>query len=257
MATGRTVSKFRRLYIDGYDLSKYGINIGPLSVSYPESMVATFADAIQGAMLGVPKISCGTLNGVFDNTATSGLHVLMNGAGGARYVMVAQGIQAAPAQGDPVFCGVFGQLAYEGVQGSIDDTATATIPFSGPAVSVASGALNDAWGLLLHANAAETVANTAAGVDDGAASANGGVFFYHATASNGTVTLSCQHSTTTNVNGSFGTLTGATSTLLPSGVSFGIGVVAPGVAVGRYLRWQLAFTAGSSVTFVCAFIRAK
>lgn len=259
MATGRTVSRFRRVYIDGYDMSKHAINIGPLAVTYPEKPIATFADEIMGTFPGIPNISCGTLNGVLDNTATSGLHVVVNGAGGNRYVMVAQGIRAAPAQGDPCFAGVFEQLSYQGVVSSVDDTVTVTIPFGGwsPNSVLGYGALNDAWGPLLHANAAEIAANTAIGVDDLAASTNGGVFFWHILASNGTATISAQHSTTTNLNASFGTLTGATSGEQAAGVSFGLGVVASGVTVGRYLRWQLSLNSATSVSFVCSFVRAK
>jgi hypothetical protein len=109
----------------------------------------------------------------------------------------------------------------------------------------------------LHASAAETGANTGTGIDDnGASSTLGGIFVYHLLSSDGTVTLTAQDATT-NSNGSFSNITGATSGSIDATTTPQSGMIALGATstVRRYLRWQLAFGTASTATFVMAFIR--
>ena len=100
--------------MDGYDMSGYSRSIGPLTWNYPTADLTVLNDAIRGGLPDTPEISPGTLNGIFDNTETSGLHVVANAAGVTRDIMVAIGILAAPAQGDPVFVCQANQLGYMG-----------------------------------------------------------------------------------------------------------------------------------------------
>jgi hypothetical protein len=84
MATGRTVFKHSRVYIDGYDLSGYSRSFGPLGVSYAAEMIAALTDGVKNTLPNHATISPGVINGIFDNTATSGLHDVLGSAGNVR-----------------------------------------------------------------------------------------------------------------------------------------------------------------------------
>lgn len=258
MATGRTLLKHYRVYQDGYDLSGFGRTIGPLELSYGEiDMTAQMSDAVKGYFPGDPQVNLGVLNAVFDNTATTGLHTVAITGGTARTVLVALGIRAAPADGDPCFGGSFTQAGYQ-VQ---DDggATTVTIPYMGWAANASTLAYAAPWGTLLHSTASATAANTAVGYDNptAAATAKGGYFIYQILAGDaGSVTLSVDDSATNANDGAFAALSGATSgsVTASAGVS-GIVALTPTATVRRYLRWQLAFGTAATVTFVSAFMR--
>jgi hypothetical protein len=254
---GRTVAKHWRVYIDGYDMSGHTLSAGPLSWEYGSDRQATLADAIKGSWPGQARIGIGTLNGVFDNTATSGLHVVASSPA-KRVVLVTGGDRAAPAQGDPAFMGEFEQLSYEGVVGG-DGLVTATLPFNATSVAAATLAYSKPWGPLLHASVATTAVNTAIGVDDGygGSTTNGGFMCYQVIAGNGTATITVQDAAT-NTNGNFAALSGATSgELNMSSVRSGIVAIAVGATVRRFLRWQIAFNSANTVTFALAFVRGQ
>jgi hypothetical protein len=254
MATGRTKDKWKRIYIDGYDLSGYTRTVGPLETTFDEADLTVWTDSTKGYQSDWAQANIGALNGVFDNTATSGIHAVLGTSGVERVVTVAQGIRAAPAQGDPCFCGQFLQSGYQ----AQDDggAAVVTIPFAGWAGDASTRLYPMGWGYLLHANAAATGANTASGVDwpTAAATAKGGYFIYHVTAGDdGTVTLSVDDSAD---NSNWLALSGATSGSInaTAGTS---AIVALGATatVRRYLRWQVALDTAVTVTFVAAFVR--
>lgn len=255
MATGRTVARWARVYADGYDLSGYARSVGPLSQEYGAAIGAALADEIKGAMLGQGTLSIGALNGFFDNTATSGLHVIANGAGVRRVVMIPLGVRAAPAQGDPAFCGEYEQLGYHAVEQ--DGYVTANIPFGNADANAAHLAHLKAWGTLLHAKAAKTAVNSSAGVDDyGAATTRGGFLCYQAFASDGTATIKVQDAAT-NSDGSFSDLSGATSGSIDPSVTpkSGIVAIAPTATVRQFLRWQIVLGTATTITFALAFVR--
>src|SRR5687767_12028629 len=104
MATGRTVSRWTRVYVSGYDLSGYSRSIGPLMWTFDEADGTTLGDAVKNAYPNHPVINIGTLNAVLDNT-TARSHDVIGTSQNKRVVMVPIGIRAEPAQGDPVFCG--------------------------------------------------------------------------------------------------------------------------------------------------------
>jgi hypothetical protein len=258
MATGRTAAKHTRVYAGGVDLSGYTRSIGPLSVEFDEASLVALTDGARGVLPDIGKIGVGTLNGVFDNTVTSGLHVLMNGAGAMRTMLVAIGIRAAPAQGDPAFLGEFEQKAYMGDQDG--GAVVATIPFEGWSARSASLLYGKPWGTLLHALATTSAANTAVGVDDYGASppSKGGYLVYQISAYSGTgsAVITVQDADT-NADGSFALLSGATSgsiahTAMPCA---GMVALSPTAAVRRYLRWQLSLTTLASIDFALAFVR--
>src|ERR1035437_1274055 len=106
MATGRTLIKFCRIYYDGYDISAYFRTIGPLGLTFPEVDVSGVIETLKGFLVGQPSVTPGNYTGVFDSTPTSGILAVGNAGNGAGHdVSVVIGIRAAPAAGDPVFCG--------------------------------------------------------------------------------------------------------------------------------------------------------
>lgn len=256
MATGRTVSKWLRVYVGGYDLSGYSRNIGPLAQVYDAVGEPAATDAIKGYLPNHVTLGLGTLNGIFDNTATSGLHELHSAGAGARHVVTAAlGVRAAPAQGDAVYCGEFEQKEY--IADPNSGMVFATLPFAPTSEAAATLAYDRPWGVLLLPATAQTAVNTATGVDDnGAATAFGGYMGYHILAGNGTATLKVQDAAT-NLDASFSDLSGATtgSLTMTAGLS---GIVALGktATVRQFLRWQLVFGTGTTLTAFLSFSRA-
>lgn len=253
MATGRTLNRWARTYIGGYDMSGYTRNIGPLTWSYPTPDLTVQSDAVRGGLPDTPEISPGTLNGVMDGDA-AGLFATYGAGGTGRILTAAFGIRTAPAQGDPVFCGRFGQLDYQGAEAG--GAMYTTVPF-GMADMATLQSYDKPWGTLLHANSAATAVNSATGVDDfGAATTYGGYMVYHVLAGNGTATIKVQHAST-NSDGSFADLGGCTTGVTDfSSVASGIvNTTAKTTTVNRYLRWQIVLGTATTVTFVLSFIR--
>jgi hypothetical protein len=250
--TGRTTTKHVRFYADGYDLSGYSRMVGPLNAIFDTSPQAAFTDEVKNVLPGHPEINIGALNGFFDNTTSSGLHVVMNGAGVKRTVMIPIGMRAAPAFGDPAFCGDFEQQGYyqEGEQ-----YLNVNIPFGGWSDRGGTLLYSKPWGNLLHAKAAETAANSATGgLDNGAASAFGGFLVYQVFAGDGTATISIDDSTD---DSTYNALSGATSGEIDcSTPKSGLVAIGRTAAVARYTRWQLSLNTATTVTFALAFVRA-
>jgi hypothetical protein len=255
MTTGRTINKYARVYVDGYDLSGHTRSIGPLSCTFAEGADDPLTASVIGTWLGQATISPGTLNAMFDNTASSGIHALHSTAGINRNVLVAQGIQAVPAQGDPVFCGQFMQDDY--MTGPGETPSTVTIKFS-PSSGTGS-ALNYSipFGVLLRADTATTTDNAAAGVDGGGETLYGGYMMYQILASTGsdadiTAAIKVQDSTSSG---------GAYSDLLTSGTihchagTSGVVALAKTAHVQEFTRWQVGWGSATSLTFILGFVR--
>lgn len=256
MATGRTTPRHLRVYLDGYDMSGYGMAVGPLTWEFENEPMRAFTDEVKSVINGQATLGLGTLNGILDNTA-SGLHELASASYQKRVAMVAVGIRGAPAQGDPVYIGEFEQSGYTAVPAGAGFVA-ANVPFENASVLAAHLLHTKPWGWLLHPKGAETAVNTAVGIDDnGAASARGGVMCYQIFSSNGTVTVKVQDAAT-NANGSFSDLSGATSGSVDASSTPKSGIVAIGTTatVRRYLRWQVVLGTATTVTFALGFVRS-
>lgn len=251
---GRTVAKWARVYLSGYDMSGYSRQIGDLKWAFEEADTTAMSDLVKSALPGTASMGVGTLNGLFDTTATSGLHVIGSATNGSRQlVTVAIGDRAAPTLGDPAFSVIANQLAYQSNQDG--QTVAVTIPFSDGVAADGQGGLlyPFPWGRLLNANVARTGANAASGVDGGASTSLGGVLVYHITAGNGTATLSVDDSAD---NSSFSAVSGMTtgSITMAAGV-WGAVALGRSATIRRYTRYQLALGSATSVTFVAAIIR--
>jgi len=253
---GRTVLKHARIYVDGYDLSGYSRSFGPLMCQFDDADLTCITDAVKGALPGHATLGIGTLNGVMDNTASSGLHAVINAPGQQRTVMAVIGINAAPAQGDPAYCAMLEQKDYQ-----LEPNAAGVyvnVAFDKTSSAATSLLYANPWGWLLHAKGAETAVNTAVGIDDnGGASAYGGYMMYQVFAGNGTATIKVQDAAT-NSNGSFADLSGATSGSIDcSTPKHGVVALSRTATVRQYLRWQIVLGTATTVTFALAFVRAK
>lgn len=249
----RTHNKHVRAYVDGVDLSGYSRQVGALVWTFDAEPDAAFSDEVKNILVGKCDIQAGTLNAFMDNDA-AGLYALTNSGAGTRNLMVAIGANAAPVAGDNIFAWQFEQTDFAVEQGA--GFVSVTVPFGGASYA-STLAYKKPWGRLLHAKGAETDVNASTGIDDnGSSSALGGIFVYHLFSSDGTVTLKVQDASS-NLDGSFGDLAGATSGSIDGSVSPAHGMVAIGntATVKRYLRWQLAFGTATGATFACAFIR--
>ncbi len=255
MATGRTTSKWDRVYVGGYDISGMARKVGPLSLEYDAADLTALADSTKGYLPNTANVNVGAINSVFSNTALTGIHALLATAGVKRVVTVARGIRAVPAMGDPAFAGEFTQGAY-----TVADDGGAVVvnlPFQGWAGDATSLLFASPWGVVLNANTARTAVNTSTGFDRGVVStAGGGLMAYHVTASSGaghTATILTQDSDT-NVDADFDALSLATTGVITvtAGVS-GIVATLPTATIRQYLRWQVVLGTATSVTFVLSF----
>lgn len=252
----RSHLKHTRVYMDGVDISGYSRNVGALSWMFGAEADAALTDEVKNILIGQGEIAAGPVNAFLDNDA-AGLHALA-GTGttnrGTKNVMIAIGANAAPVAGDPMFAWKFEQTLYSVEQGS--GFVAANVTFGGPSYS-STLTYRRPWGYVLHAKSVRTAVNSSTGLDDnGASSALGGVFVYHLHSSNGTVTLKAQHAST-NSDGSFADLTGATSGSIDATTTPASGMVAltTSLTVNRYTRWQLVFGTASTCTFTLGLIR--
>jgi hypothetical protein len=257
MATGRTTPKWTRLYVDGYDLSGYGRTVGPLTWEYDfADLTAQMSDAVKGGLPNLCNISPGVFNGVMQSTTDSGVEVSrIQLPGVQRDIMVAQGIRADPATGDPVFmC----KSSHSGFNIAEDGGAmTVNATFGG---WDASDLINyqKPWGVLLHPKGEETISGQGTQIDNGAATAAGCYMQYQFFSGDIAGTLYVYDSSDGGGGGDWAAITDGVSFLGASSISIpsaGISVLPVTQAVRRYITWVLTVTSGTSLTFSAAFVR--
>jgi hypothetical protein len=259
MTSTRTVfPKYTRVYVDGRDMSGYARNIGPLSCEFDEGIDDALNMDIKAVWPGNATVGVGTLNGIFDNTATVGIHPVLKDYSVMRTVLVAVGMGAAPAQGDPTFCGQFQQTSY--VTGPDQNPVTATMNFAKSSGVAKNLRYAKPWGILLHPLVKVSAANTAIGIDQGGQTTKGGYMCYQITAAEGdgnmTAAIRVQDASANN-DGAFGSgtlLTTGTINCAGGGVS-GIVALANPATVKQYVRWQITLGTATSVTFALAWVR--
>jgi hypothetical protein len=266
MASGRTVNKFTRVYVNGNDLSGYARTVGPLSVSFAEGPDDPMNAEVVGTWLGQPTVNPGTINALFTNGPDwHSIFTYPPYLGAQHDLLVALGIQAAPTFGDPVFMGEFRQDDY--LTTPADTPVAVTIKFSPSSGTGATSTYVNPWGVLVHPNATENAVNTADGfLNSAAATSDGGYMAYQIGAAAGSGLI---QATIKVCDGA--TAATCTHDLLSTGVlNLGSGGVFSGnvggivgltktAAVDKYLRWQVVFGAGgnacTSITFVLGFSR--
>lgn len=259
MATGRTLSKWTKIYAGGYDLTGYTRKVGRLPWEFAAPNISTLTDGADNFLLGRASVGPFQLNAILDNTATSGIHTLMSANTSAWDLMVPIGIRANPALGDPVWMGKFLQKAY--IAGDDGGATIATIDFQGWDAGDMT-VYKQPWGQLAAPWADYTGANSSAGYTDGSLdTAYGGYMMYQVFAytTAGTFTISMQDSAD-NTPANFAAMatpltTGALSTaLIPCA---GIVELPRTAAVKDYLRYQLALTTTTHLWMAVAFVRGS
>jgi hypothetical protein len=256
--TGRTLSRFERVYVDGYDLSGYGRSIGPLGVEFAViDLTAPMSDAMKGYLLGMPSITVGTFNGVMQSSTDVGTEIsVIQSAGSAHDIMVAIGDRAAPAIGVPVFCAKSAHSGFHVVEegGAI----TVTAEFADVDASDI-GDYNDPWGVLLHTKLATTAANTGTGdsvLSPRGTTSLGGYMMYQIFSGDMTGKISVEHSDD-NVNANFVGVGGLEYTLGSFPAAGIIQTTAKTTAINQWTRWQLTIGSGTTLTFALALVRGK
>ena len=254
MATGRTINKYSRVLVDGYDMSGDARSIGPLACTFAEGVDDPLNDAITGVWPGQATISPGTLNAIFDNTTDTGIFDVLGTPSGDRDVMIPIGVQAIPAEGDPVFCGQFIQNDFIVAPEALPTTATVKF---GQTISGATHINYEIpWGTLLHENSAETSSNTATTGETATESTKGGWMMYQVLAGDGDATIIVEDTSDNSNPANFAQL--LTSGLIDctSPIS-GVVALANTATVKKYTRWQLTLGSANTVTFALAFMRGR
>lgn len=251
--TGRTTNRWLRIWMDGLDLSGDASGIGELEWSYEDTPEGALSWAIKGCLPGQPTIKAGAINGYLNSTAGA-IHGLAAGEGVERTLMVALGIRADPALGDPLWIGKFQQGAYKSGEGK------GLVPVTVPLSLQAPGSMvyDIPWGVLLFPKSTQTGAYTGSGVDQAASTAYGGYLAYQVFSLDaGTVTLSVQDS----ADGStYAAVSGLTTSAIAaaSAPCGGIINLAKTVTVRRYVRPQIALAGGATTAVVAlGFVRGR
>lgn len=260
MAIGRTHSKWLRFYMSGFELGTNARSLGTGGWSYEESDQTAWQDTAKGYIPNHANIGLGPFTGIFDNTATTGLHVVASAAPNtARDLMVPVGERAAPVLGDPTFMARLPQLGY---------TATTSgdvinIPFGAWDVDDLMSPFGQPWGILLHPNEIEAAANgdPADSFDNytGALTSEGGYFMYHIFQITGAGNVTFTVEDSVNQVGGFAEIAGGCTTAAIdqadapcSGI---IRTVNASADVKQYTRWQMAITS-TNCTFALAFVQS-
>ena len=257
----RSLLKNCRVYDNGYDLSGISRSIGPIKWENEKTVFDPMSDAFKSALGGQATIGFGTLNVLFDNTALIGAHARLSTPGGKHTVIVAMGMESAPANNGIAAAGQFLQKDYP-----VDLTASPQVMSidydSTYNVALSNLLYASPWGVLLHANGAETGANSTTYHDGLASSATGGFMVYQVLNAIGTgnitAAIKVQDSATTTDGDFTDLLTSGTINCGSGGAAVptsGLVALSPTATVKRYTRWQLSLTLATSVTFVLAFCR--
>ena len=262
--TGRTLFKFSRVYLGGYDVSGYTRAYGPLTWEFDPVDLTTLTDPVKGYLPGNCNISIANVNAVMDAATASQLYGSMRfgvASNTARVVTVAIGDRAAPTQGDPCFNGYFQQDGFNAAEDA--GAIVVNIPF-GAWYAADMEVYRRPWGRVLNANVDRTAVNATTGaatVDDAASTAFGGYMVYHVTAMTAdpsTATIKVQHAAAPAAEGDFNDLGGCTTGLisLSAGMAGILPTTLPTTTVQRYLRWQIVLGTATHVQFVLSFVRA-
>ena len=257
MATGRTLSRWTKVYLNGYTAGAHAKSIGPLITQFEVTDDSALEDSVKGGLPSQVKFGVGTLNAL--DSAGAALFSDAFNPGTSYNLMIPIGIRGTAAAGDPTYCGRF-YMTGDMQESEVGGFVYRTMPFGDWDVANLVD-YQKAWGTLIHAYAAETGANSSGtGVDDNyleASTAFGGYMAYAIFAGNGTATIKVQHSVD-EVDGNYADLGGCTSGVLNCVTSQGgiVKTTAKTTTVNRYLRWQLTLGTATTVTFALAFVRS-
>ena len=254
--TGRTVSKYNRLYLgnstNGLDLSCNTMSVGEAGVDFDMDAQAAYCWDVKGALPDRGNLTLGPVN-MSINAGTAELHDAMVALEGSQIAAcLAVGIREAPTYGSPAFLWQGSLKSYVSAPAGGMVMATATLSGDNAETNLY---YSKPWGVVVHPLASATAGNTATAgtiIDNGAASTNGGYLFYDYTVLDGSL-----DGAVAILEESADASTWSTLILQPAITAPAAGIIqlAPGSTVKRYLRWQLGFDAATTATFFTAFVR--
>lgn len=241
-ATGRTLGKFARVYVDGYLAGdSWAYQIG---TAFPEKDVTTVTSGIHWGAPGMPSTLAG-LKLWFNNAAGSGAYTLLKNQA-ARVLCIAQGIKALPAVGDPCFASVMSQMDFQ-TDAALGTAVAISVELSGRAPG--STSIGWPWGTLLHADGQETATQTGPTIDLLSVSGRGAQGFLMVTAAGGVWSIRIEHASDSGMSLPF---TLMTFTANGSGVAAETQTVTG--TVYRYVRVVATRTSGN-LNYLAAIVR--
>ncbi len=238
---GKTHVKHSRLILDQLDLSGDSRQMSSFGVEYAQDDVTGYADGVHYFTLGQATHHLSGYQAVLNDTALTGAHTELK-ALEEYYASYCLGVNAAPEVGSHAWLGAMEQVSYN-VQGGGGATLI-DVDFS---KSLSNTDHVNPWGIVLGAGAELTGDTDLGSCDNIIASDNGLIAHLHIVATDGDTWDVDIESSLDNDDGGdpfvsigqFPTLTGAVIG------SERFEVVAPGVAVERYLRLAVVRTAGA------------
>jgi hypothetical protein len=147
--TGRTVGRYVTVHIDDSSSTLRQIpvsSISGLGLTYEETELTAFQDAIKGVLNSTPDFSC-TISGPFDTTANTGSHTVLSGVVGLNVPLtfdVKLGMRQTYVEGEPQF-GVTATTA-NGVLVTAYDVDPGAGTYTAK-IRMASGSAAPAWGV--------------------------------------------------------------------------------------------------------------
>lgn len=249
MATGKTNTRWYRLYVGSYDLSGVSRSLGSFGVSYDETPVNGWADGVVNYTLGHPTLTFDGYQAVFSNANTVtvastdvGPDTSLKTLDESKPVTLEMGIRAVVAAGDPAFLFQSRKAEY-------------TIAGDGP-VMVGARFPHDTtylyskpWGYALvpYLSAGTTATTNYSSVDLGASATTAIAHLHIYATSSGNFSFLIQQSAT-------GAFAGEETTLYTFSAdgSAVASEVAEVSTISRYIRFRAART-GGSVRVACGF----
>ena len=146
--TGRTTGRYVTVHMDdsGATLRQIAVSsISGLGLTYEETELTAFQDAIKGVLASTPDFSC-TISGPFDTTANTGSHTVLSGVVGGNTPLsfdVRLGMRQTWEEGEPQF-GVTSS-ATNGILVTAYDVDPANGTYTAK-IRMASGSAAPAWG---------------------------------------------------------------------------------------------------------------
>lgn len=247
MATGiNKLTRFARMYVDGYDLSGASRTFSSLDCKYDPVDLTGWSDAIyktmanKRIMAGIRGYQC-----LMDDTATSGAFTILKSPDGTSDVLVSllMGGGAAPAIGDVCYLLSSAQIS----AGTSFDAEAGILTADFVVNSSSNGGMP--YGVVIHPATSLSSTTNGSSVDNAASSANGWHAVLHVTVSSGGEwAFTIEHSANDVDWATLGTFTALDGSAVGAEYQSGTGTV------NQYVRFVATRTSGT-VTPVCAFAR--
>ena len=243
VATGKTDSRFTRLLVNGNNLSGDSRTMSGVGFTSALVDVTAWVDITEN-LKGVKTVMFGAYNAFYSNTIAApsinaGTHTVLSPELNDFNGTLVIGVGGNPAIGASAFSSSLTQFDY---------LADATIS-SAVAINVNFGAGQNAvagWGQMLSVGASESATIDLTSLDNGGANANGYMWFYHVSQSDGAMGANDWDLTIEDsANDSSFAATGATVSSI--GATITSGLLTDTNSVDRYTRVSLTKTAGTDL----------